>query len=340
MLKHFALPIQILLTFALAIGVLALATTQIDVALQPSFAENSSAGVRWTVLANLALAGAVIAFVGFGFAYAVRRRWKPLTSALAYLPERQLNRIEGSDEAAKVASALNRMAHELREQKALMNEFVTLASRELLDSTADSHAALKELDGASMLEEKGVILRVGARMQKQLRFVSRLITAARAQCGTLALSKSRVDVYRLVDSVARDLQPVVDSRNQRITIKDPGYPVVVLLDEQKMHEVIGSLIGNATKFTGESGRIEVTISDLGTSASISIRDSGVGIPPEELGDVFKKVCRFDDRGTLKGARLGLFIASQVIKLHGGDIAVESSTGKGSRFTIKLPKTQD
>ena len=337
MLKHFTLPIQILLAFALTIAALALATAQIDAAFEHSLAANSFGGARWSVLANLALSGAVVAFIGLGFAYAVRRRWKPLTAALAHLPERRLTGIEGSDEAAIVASALNRMAHELLEQKSLMNEFVTLASRELLDSTAYSHAALKELEGASILEEKGVILRVGARMQKQLLFLSRLIAGTRAQCGTLTLSKSSVDVYRLVDSVVRDMQAIVDSRNQRITIKDPGYPVFVWLDEQRMRDVLVSLIGNATKFTGEGGRIEVTIKDLGASATISIRDTGIGIEPEQLSDLFKKVCRFDDEGNLKGTRLGLFIANQVVKLHGGDIAVESVAGKGSRFTITLPK---
>lgn len=85
----------------------------------------------------------------------------------------------------------------------------------------------------------------------------------------------------------------------------------------------------------DGGRIDVALSDYGSYATVSVRDTGVGIPEEDQKKLFKKFSR--GPANAHGSGLGLYLANQVVKLHGGEIKVESAPGKGSRFTIHLPK---
>jgi signal transduction histidine kinase len=102
--------------------------------------------------------------------------------------------------------------------------------------------------------------------------------------------------------------------------------------------VFDNLVGNALKFTDPGGSVRVKLEDRGECAVVVIEDTGIGMGPEALERIFHRYYRVDSER--EGSGLGLLIARQLVQLHGGDITVESELGKGSRFSVSLPKVQD
>ena len=117
----------------------------------------------------------------------------------------------------------------------------------------------------------------------------------------------------------------------------PKLPVIQA-DRDKVLQAVHNLISNAIKYTPEGGEVNVTVTAEQGALTVSVEDSGVGIAFDDLERVFEKFYRTDDArlSETTGSGLGLAIAREVIRLHGGDIAVESEVDQGSRFTLSIP----
>ena len=109
-----------------------------------------------------------------------------------------------------------------------------------------------------------------------------------------------------------------------------------------MRQVLDNLLSNAIKYTPEGGRITVTLRLTEDAFAISVQDTGIGIPPEELPRLFSKYHRVQDSRTkgIKGTGLGLLIVKEIVEAHGGRIEVQSEPGRGSTFTVFLPRSND
>ena len=110
---------------------------------------------------------------------------------------------------------------------------------------------------------------------------------------------------------------------------------VDIRDKDKIKEVILNLVSNALKYTASGGKISLTGAIVGANAEIVAEDTGLGIAPEVLPQIFERFYRIDNDGS-RGTGIGLNICKQVIEVHGGSISAESEPGKGSRFIIHLP----
>src|SRR6266540_4233536 len=113
---------------------------------------------------------------------------------------------------------------------------------------------------------------------------------------------------------------------------------VIQGDARKIRQVIFNLLANAVKFTPDGGRIEVTARALNGEARVSVRDTGVGIAPEEQAHLFEEFRQTASARGQEGTGLGLSLAKRFVDLHGGRIWVESARGKWSTFTVTLPMT--
>ncbi len=109
-----------------------------------------------------------------------------------------------------------------------------------------------------------------------------------------------------------------------------------------MNEVVGNLLSNAFKFTPRGGRVDLTVESHGNEIVINVSDTGAGIPPEQLPQIFQKFFQADNqsKASAKGTGLGLAIAKEIVEAHGGSIAVASVVGSGTSFTIILPSKAD
>ena len=108
-------------------------------------------------------------------------------------------------------------------------------------------------------------------------------------------------------------------------------------DRNRMEMALSNLIGNAVKFTGKGGTVRVSAAAEDSMARFEVRDDGAGISPEDLPFVFERFYR-GKGATSEGAGLGLAIAKSIARAHGGSISVESELGKGSRFTLRVPRS--
>jgi signal transduction histidine kinase len=121
-----------------------------------------------------------------------------------------------------------------------------------------------------------------------------------------------------------------------------GVPDEVQWDVDRINEVMGNLLANAFKFTGAGGRVELSVAASDHSVHIEVRDTGAGIPPEQLPHIFEKFYQADNQGaaSASGSGLGLAIAKEIVEAHHGTIRCDSALGKGTTFTLDLPNEVD
>lgn len=147
---------------------------------------------------------------------------------------------------------------------------------------------------------------------------------------------ANVDLGQLLDETIADLRPLLDARSQHWETQVNGTAQIVG-DSRRLQQVMTNLITNAVKFTGEGGTITSAIAEVGDQIEVSIRDTGRGIPQEDLGRIFERYTRSGKRDSVPGTGLGLMIVREIVEAHGGSVGVESQVGVGSRFWFRLPR---
>jgi signal transduction histidine kinase len=168
--------------------------------------------------------------------------------------------------------------------------------------------------------------------------VSDVLDITRFDTGKIELQESDFLLNDLVGEECRQLVPLAQDKGIELVVKPPERTVWLHTDRVKLGRILGNLIGNAVKFT-EHGRVEVSAA-LGPDRRVLFRvaDTGVGIPPEHLAHVFDEFAqlRNPERDRNKGTGLGLAICKRLVEVMGGTLALDSTVGKGSTFTVTLP----
>jgi len=139
---------------------------------------------------------------------------------------------------------------------------------------------------------------------------------------------------RVVDQAAGQIQPLVDSRGLEIRV-DAGGRHWVRADRRRLLQVLWNLLSNAIRHTPTGGVITISARLIGTMAEISVKDTGIGIPANQLERIFEEYAQVE--GQADGTGLGLPVSRRLAKLMDGDIQVMSEVGVGSTFTITLPR---
>ena len=228
--------------------------------------------------------------------------------------------LEEKIEALSEAQARERrftadVAHELRTPlTALVNEATLLGDQ--LDRMPPDARRAGEL-----------LVRDVARLR---RLVDELLEISRLDAGRESVERTRVDVTRLVGSIIR-------ARGWDSKVALAGDDVVLETDPRRLERIVGNLVENALEHGG--GEVSVGIALDNGEAEIAVADGGPGIDSEHLPYVFDRFYKADQARTKGGTGLGLAIARENARLLGGDIAVASSPGAGTRFTVRLPVTE-
>ena len=258
-------------------------------------------------------------------------------------------RPRGSRETRAVAEAFNAMADEvqtalaeLREEEKRKTRFVSDVSHELRTPlTAIRGAAETLLDGDVPDEDARQFLTTIARESERLtRLANDLLTLQRIEGATGELPLSRVDLFATAQHTIEGLAPLTDGRGVAVVLE--GTAPLVLGDRDRLQQVIGNLIDNASRMTPEGGTVTVQLSAEGSSAVVRVLDEGPGIPEEALPHVFDRFYRAQpsrDRST-GGAGLGLAIVAAIVRAHAGTIVAERRPEGGSTFTMRLPAIRE
>jgi signal transduction histidine kinase len=229
-------------------------------------------------------------------------------------------------EAERAGSAkdefLARMSHELRTPLNAVIGYSQMLLEE--DEDPQSIADLNKIHGAG---------------QHLLKLVNEILDLSKIEAGKMELYLEHTDISELLEKAVRDATPAAQANGNRIVGNFGPAARPALVDASKLRDLVGQLLDNAAKFT-QNGTIEVSVEDAGEHhVTIHIADTGIGIAPDQIAGLFEKFTVVDDRSTSKygGTGLGLALSQKLCKLMGGEIAVESALGQGSRFTIRIPR---
>ena len=170
-----------------------------------------------------------------------------------------------------------------------------------------------------------------------LDLINEILELARVESGREVLRARRVEIGAFVASVARTFVPLAERKAIAYDVQGAAEEAIVYADPNHLERALSNLLSNAFKFTPDGGAVRVTVSGDESSARITIRDSGAGIPAAELDLIFDRFHRARTAGTQPGTGIGLALAKELIALHGGAITVQSEEGFGSTFTVTLRK---
>lgn len=229
----------------------------------------------------------------------------------------------------------------LREADRRKDEFLAVLAHELRNplSTAGMAASLLEKqapEGARAAELGRLITRQVGHMS---RLVEDLIDISRVARGLVSLEEKPVSMSAVVDGAIEQVQGAISAKGHTLAFALPDEECIVFGDHTRLVQVVGNLLGNAARYTPEGGRIDVTLTRDGNMVALAVKDSGVGIAPgkiAELFDLYTQVDRTSDRSS-SGLGLGLTLVRTLVELHSGTVAAFSAgEGEGSTFTVKLP----
>ncbi|MGK7923473.1 MAG: ATP-binding protein [Trichodesmium sp.] len=268
--------------------------------------------------------------------------------------------INRQDEVGELANSFNRMANQLK------NSFQKLEGKneqlKQLDRLKDeflantSHELRTPLNGiigiGEFLLEGGTgelnpvttsnLTMIVSSARRLSNLVNDILDFSKIRHHTLELQIRAIDIRGVVQSVVA-LNQVLVSKNKNLQLVDaiPTDIPPVSADENRLQQILYNLIGNAIKFT-DSGKVEISAhQNQSTEITITISDTGIGIPPDKLDRIFESFEQAEGSTARKygGTGLGLAVTKQLVELHGGRIWVESEVGVGSRFSFTLPISQ-
>jgi signal transduction histidine kinase len=259
-----------------------------------------------------------------------------LTYRLGTVPSR-------SNEFGQLSASFTEMTRQLSELDKLKAEFVSVASHEL-------KTPINVMIGYLQLLEEGVYGSVDARhaeVHRTLvvqantlaRLVKQLLDVSRFEAGGGRLELRSVNLDSMLADLERSFHVLAVQREIAFRVEqDEGLPREVYWDDDRINEVLGNLLSNAFKFTPHGGAVSLTIEPDDGSVIMRVKDTGAGIPPEQLPRIFEKFYQADNQRAARasGAGLGLAIAKEIVEAHGGWISCESTLGVGTTFTIRLP----
>ena len=285
-------------------------------------------------------------FFKFDYHYPTWDRWYehrvyPLPDGLAILCAEITERKQIEQEREQLLARETEARSKAEELNRLKDEFLAIVSHELR-TPLNPILGWSQLLATGRLDSeqtaKGIaIVKRNAQLQAQL--IEDLLDVSRILRDKIELDKTPVDLQQVIKAAIATVQLTAEAKSISITTKFEPNVGLVLGDSGRLQQIIWNLLANAVKFTPEGGRVTVTLSSNGKSATIQVRDTGKGIEPEFLPYIFDRFRQADSTSTRNfgGLGLGLAIVQHLTKLHDGAIAVESlGKDRGSTFTVELP----
>jgi signal transduction histidine kinase len=241
--------------------------------------------------------------------------------------------VEAADEFGEMAHAFNAMADAIEEEDRLRRAFAADVAHELRTPLAILRSQIEALQDG--VEEPGPRA-LGSLHEETLRLarlVADLETLASAEAAGFSLERRPAPLRPLLEDAVREFAGPFDAADVRL---EPRLDDVTAdVDPVRIRQVVSNLLSNALKFTPPGGIVRIELGREGGEAVLRVRDSGPGIPPDELPHVFDRF--FRGRGARgRGSGIGLTVARELVLAHGGGIVVESEPGRGTTFTVRLP----
>ena len=249
-----------------------------------------------------------------------------------------------TDEFGRLAVSFHDMTRQLAELDKLKAEFVSVASHELKTPInvilGYTQLLQDELYGPLTDKQKNVTIVLEKQTKTLARLVRQLLDVSRFEAGSGKLDIRPTELRGFLHNLEESFQVLADQKNVRFAINmDGNLPASVYWDADRMNEVLGNLLSNAFKFTNEGGEVELSVLTVHQGIQMEVRDTGAGIPAEQVPRIFEKFYQADnqDAASHAGTGLGLAIARQIVEAHGGSISCDSTPGVGTTFSLVMPE---
>jgi signal transduction histidine kinase len=248
--------------------------------------------------------------------------------------------------ASALAASLERirMTERLAAMERAKGQFLNLASHELRGPVAiiRGYMAMLERGTLGPLNSSGLrAARVmSAKAAEMNALIEQMLDAARLEEGRLQLRLRPVEVRGVVERAVDVMRPLADDAHP-LVLRVDGEPMVLSVDAERVQTILTNLVDNAIKYSPAGGEVECRVTGTDESVLISVRDHGVGIAADDLPHLFSRFGRISSDATrhIPGIGLGLYLARELARLHGGDITVQSGPGAGSTFVLALPRSE-
>ena len=248
---------------------------------------------------------------------------------------------KSSDELLMQNQELEMQRIQVEETTRLKSEFLSNMSHELrtpLNSiNALSHVLIRQASHKLSAEENEYLIVVERNGKRLLALINDILDLSKVEAGKIELQPRPLSLNALINQVADNLQPLVKQKNIAMTFESPGESIDIETDESRLDQVLVNVIGNAVKFTDKGG-VTISLSKDEKAIHIEVKDTGIGISQDAIPYIFDEFRQVDGSTSrsYEGTGLGLAIANKLVHALHGKIAVESTLGKGSAFTISLP----
>jgi len=251
--------------------------------------------------------------------------------------EREIAERQRAEEALRYSEAETR---KLVEADARKNEFLAMLGHELRNPLAPIRYAVKIMkqrgsDDRELCWARDV---VDHQVRQMAELVDDLLEISRVTTGKVRLQKEPIDVATIVAFAVETSRPMIELLHHRLSIVLPPGPVMVEADSLRIAQVLSNLLNNAAKYSKSPGQIRLAVSVEGSEAVFRVRDKGIGIPPEMLGQIFDLFTQVDQSldHSQGGLGLGLTLVRALVEMHGGSVSAHSDgLDRGSEFVVRL-----
>ena len=247
------------------------------------------------------------------------------------------------EEALRRANTiLKQQSVELKELNKSKDEFISLASHQLRTPASGVKqylGMLMEGYAGELTDTQMAFLKTAYESNnRQITLINDLLRVAQIDAGKIDLVYAKTDIAALIRNVISEQSDKFKKQHQEVSIDISDEPVYASIDERRFRMALENLIDNASKYTPKDGRVSVALNKQGSTVTIAITDTGVGIEKASLAKLFQKFSRIPNHlsDSVGGSGLGLYWAYKIVLLHKGTLDVDSRPGEGSTFTITIP----
>ena len=250
--------------------------------------------------------------------------------------------VSSSPEISELAQAFNLMIHRLSTLEKMKSDFFSTMSHELrtpLTSIKEGISLLQEEAAGPVTEKQKKLLAIVAQESRRLiDLVNSSLDLSKMEAGMMVYHFEQADLVSLIDKVIVEMGPLVETKKVMLQSEVRNSLPRIRMDQERMLQVLRNLVGNAVKFSPQGGRIAIFAGLIGQNIKVAVRDTGPGIPENNLISIFNKFHQVTPEKSLhlKGSGLGLAIVKHIITSHGGRVWAESKLGQGSTFYFVLP----